>query len=124
VERGLVNLNVARQRLVVLVGHKLDADLLHDPVRGLVAHAQLALKLLRRDAAASAGHDVHGVKPKMERGRGLLEDRPFHRMHVETAGVAGVGRSRLGAMEASWALALRAVGGMSIRCIPLAPEPI
>src|SRR2546428_13577458 len=41
--RGLVDLYVAPQRLVVQIVHQLGADLLHDPMCGLVAHAKLTL---------------------------------------------------------------------------------
>jgi hypothetical protein len=60
----------------------------HAP-RGLVGDAQFTFKLLGRDAAASACHQVHGVEPQVERRRRLVEDRSSGRMQVMAARGAG-----------------------------------
>jgi len=77
----------AGQGLVVL-GHQLVPDLVEHPPRGLVVDAELALKMLRRDAASSAGDEIHGVEPQVEQGRGFVEDRPSGRVDVVAAGGA------------------------------------
>lgn len=69
---------------------KQRANLLeHAPCR-LVRHAQLALQMLRADAAAGLSHQVDGVEPRLERRSGVLKDRPGHRVFVVAAAVAGV----------------------------------
>ena len=77
------------ERPAVLI-HEL-ADLSEHPPCRLVGHAQLAFELLGADTAASRAHDVHGVKPRLERRGGLLKDGPGQRVDVRTAVVAGIG---------------------------------
>src|SRR5208337_210210 len=64
----------------------------HAP-RGLVGHASLALNLLRRDAAASSGHEIDRVEPSRKRRGRLVEDRVSGRMNMIAAMLAAVRRA-------------------------------
>ena len=74
---------------------------------------------------ASASHEVHGVKPQVQRGRGLLEDRPGCRMDVMPAARAG---PRLPALlgrvlfENSLPLALGALGMFAVLRVAGPPQ--
>jgi|SRR5258707_2386083 len=57
-----------------ILGHEFVTDFLRDAVRGLVGNAKLPLKLLRRDSATSARHEIHRIEPQMERRGRLMED--------------------------------------------------
>jgi len=62
----------------------------HPPCR-LVGAANLPLQFLRRDAMASAGHEVHREEPVRELRPALMEDGPRARVDVEAAMLAGIG---------------------------------
>ena len=69
---GLVNLNLAEEGDTVL-GHEL-ADLLEHPPGRLVGDADLPFKLLGRYARPGGSHEEHGMEPRLEGSRGLVED--------------------------------------------------
>lgn len=51
-------------------------------MRGLVAHANLAFKLLSADAAAGRGHEEDRPKPELQAGRTFGEDRSSGRVDL------------------------------------------
>ena len=89
------SISTARQRRVVVLAHQFVADEGEHPPRRLVGHAQLALKLLGRNATTSAGHEVHGVEPQVQRRGRLVEDRPRCRVDVSDHSRAGPGLALL-----------------------------
>src|SRR5207245_1709472 len=123
---GLVHLNVAREGRGCL-RHQAIADEVEHAPRGLVAHADLSLQLLGRDSAASAGNQVDGVEPQVERRGRLVEDRPGGRMQVMAAMGA---RPRLALLsglvpfEHPALLALWAVGVPAVRGVASAPQVV
>src|SRR5262249_1147403 len=79
----------------VVLLHQIGADLLEHPPRGLVVAADLALQVLRGDAAARTGDEVERIEPIGERSRRLREDRSGRRMNVQAAGGACPGLATL-----------------------------
>src|SRR5205085_9492862 len=111
----------------VVLLHEVFADLVEHAKRGLVVHAKLALQLLRGDAAARTRDEIDRVEPQVQRGRGLVEDRPGCRMDV----VAARGtRPRLAALlrlvplERTYLLALRALRVLVVFGVTGAPEVV
>src|SRR6185436_6234305 len=124
VNPSLVDLDIAAKRPRV-VGHQLVANLVEHAPGGLVVDPKLALKLFGRDAAASARHQVHRVKPQAQRSRGAVEDRPGRGMDVVPAGGAGPRLALLSgrvALEGAPAVAARAVGVLAVRREPGPPQ--
>ena len=72
-----------------ILRHQLVANQVRHAPRRLVGDAKLPLKLLRRDAAPSAGHQVHRVEPQVQRRGRLVKDRPGRRVQVVAAAGAG-----------------------------------
>lgn len=107
-----------RRRSSVRCGSSSSCD--ERSCRSRLARVRAASRRFRTGAC----HEVHGVEPELERGRGLLEDRPLHRVDVEAARVARVGRPGLGAVELALPVALGAVGVMAVRRVALPPEPV
>ena len=69
---GLVNLDLAEEGDTVL-DHELT-DLLEHPPGRLVGNADLPFKLLGRYARPGGSHEEHGMEPRLEGSRGLVED--------------------------------------------------
>src|SRR5581483_8553892 len=116
---------LSRQRLVVL-SHEFRSNLAKHPERGLVVHADLAFELLRGDPALGAGHKKDRVEPQVQRGRGLVENRPGRRVDVvATAGASPrlAALRSLVALEAALLFALRAVSMLAIGREAVAPQP-
>lgn len=97
----------------------------HAP-RCFVGHAKFPLQLLRRDAAASARHQVHRIEPEVQRGRGLVEDRPRSGMEMMPTGGTGPRLPllrRFIAFKDRLVIALRAMRMLPILGVPITPEP-
>lgn len=100
-----VALYLAGQRLAISFEHLSD-QMEHAP-SGLVRNTNFATQLFCRDSATSRGHDVDGVKPEFQRGRGVLEDSPFHRVLMASAILTSIRRALSIAMVLRNLLALR-----------------
>lgn len=123
-DAGLVNLDLALQRLGI-VFHQLIADLVEHAPGGLVVDAQLALQLFGGYAASRAGHEIHGVEPKLKRSRGLVEDRPGRGVDMVPAAGAGPRLAPLFgrvAPEDALRAALGTVGMFSVGGVPGPPQ--
>ena len=83
---GRVGLNLSRKRAGVVLPHQVFADQVEHPQSGLLIDADLAFEVFRGDTALRARDEIDRVEPKMQRGRGLVEDRPRRRMDVVSAG--------------------------------------
>lgn len=110
---NLIHLYRAIQRLVIRREQR--TDLFEHPVGRLVSNAQFPLKLLGRNAAPSASHEVHSIEPETERGGRILEDRPDHRMLMVAAELAHIGRSPRFAVMLSYPLAGGAVNPIRVQ---------
>ena len=109
----LVHLDRAVQ-LHVAVVHQLVANEREHAPRRLVGDAQFSLQLLGRDAATSAGHEVHRIEPQVQRRGRLVEDRACRRVNVQSACRA---RPRLAGLSSAVALEgadLFALGAVSL----------
>jgi len=84
-DERLVGLDLTRELCFVGFGHELVPDPVEHAPCGLVRHAKLALQVLGRDPASSAGDEVHGVEPQVERRGRPLEDRSLQRVDAEAA---------------------------------------
>ena len=85
-------------------------NLLEHAPRGFVGDSGLKLNLLCRNAATSASHQVHRMKPDSQCRAGLLEDRPGRRVDVIPARLTSVSRAALHAVVFARFLALVAHG--------------
>lgn len=110
-----------------ILRHQLVSNQVGHAPRRLVGDAKLPLKLLRGDAAARAGHQVHRVEPQVQ-GRGrLVEDRPGCGVEMVSAALTGPRLALLrGGIPAEFTglLALRAFGVSPVLGIAIAPQPI
>jgi hypothetical protein len=86
---GFIHLD--RRALQLQTFSQEQANLLEHAPRGFVGNASFALNLLCGDAAASRTHEVHGIKPSLERSSGLLKDCASERVDVVPARLAGIG---------------------------------
>jgi len=110
---GLSSLNGAKNRLARLF-HQVVANQVRHAPRGLVGATDLPFQLLSGDTASSAGHEVNGVEPQVQRCRRLVEDGASGRVQVVAATVA---RPRPALLSRVLALedALRASGNERFR---------
>lgn len=98
----------------------------HAPSR-LVSDAQFPLKLLGRDAAARAGHQIHRIEPQMQRCGRFVKDRARCRMQMMSAPCTGPRLPLLRSLIAfkdALGLALRAYSMFPILREPIAPQPL
>ena len=79
-----------RRSLQLQILRKKLADLLEHAPRSFVGNACLTLNLLRGDSTASGTHQIHCVKPCLERSSGLLKDSASERVDVMAAKLARV----------------------------------
>ena len=115
-DHDLVNLDVATDRRVAVNEGEVLADFMtHAPSR-LVVHRKLALQFLGRNPVTGRGEQIHGVKPLLQRGVGLVKRGADHGVNMVPAR-ASIG-GHLGesfpkiSFAAFWALVVLAVAGL------------
>lgn len=94
---------------------KQRANLPENAPRGFVGNASLALNLLGGNSTPGRAHEIHRVKPSLERSSGLLKDGSREGVNLGTAMVAAIS----GAALDSVVLALHA----TLRALSHAPRP-
>jgi hypothetical protein len=104
---GFVGFDCPGKKTVVLV--KKGAYFVEHAPCGLIRNTKLSLKLLGRDAAAGASHEIHRVEPEPQRRCGVLKDSTYQRVFVVPAPLASKRGASLLAVVLRDLLARRAV---------------